>query len=190
MRASFDFTMAVDGVLRRSSFFQLDRDTLFALFSGREKSLNFLKYPFKPSSPELLEAEKLGTAYALELYGFHNETFGEIDIPALLENIQHSERPPHHFQSLEELISVAQVHKPADLAFSLLLFLGFGLPLLVVWGWSLGYVFRSANGRWYFRIFKMMVIGLVLWPLSLIVFGLMSSPRPNSEPTHFPNASN
>ena len=174
MRASFDFIMAADVVLRRSSFFQLDKETLFTLFVGRESSLNFLRYPFKPSSQELLEAEKLGTAYALEMFGFHNEAFEEIDVSSFLENLRNSGRPYHHVQRLEGLNSLAQENKPADLIFSLLLLLGFVLPLLIVWGWSLGYVFRATNGIWYVRILKMVVIGLALWPLSLIVFWLVN----------------
>ncbi len=190
MRASFDFIMAADVVLRRSSFFLLDKGTLFALFAGRENSLNFLRHPFKPSSPELLEAEKLGTAFALEVYGLHDETFEEIDVPALLENLRDSGRSRHHAQSLEELISLAQVHKPANWIFSILLFFGFGLSLLAAWGWSLGYVFKAANGSWHLRILKMMVIGLMLWPLSLIAFWLMNKPQQIPEPTNSTNPSN
>lgn len=190
MRASFDFIMAADVVLRRSSFFQLDKATLFTLFVGREYSLNFLRHPFKSSSPELLEAEKLGVAYALEMYGFRNEAFEEIDISSFLENLRNSGRPYHHVQRLEELISDAQEHKPADWIFSFLIFLGIGLPLLVVWAWSLGYVFRAANGIWYLRILKMVGIGLVLWPLSLIIFRLINKPFFNPELNHSSKTSN
>jgi len=190
MRASFDFIMAADVVLRRSSFFQLDKETLFTLFVGREYSLNFLRHPFTSSSPELLEAEKLGTGYALEMYGFRNEAFEEIDVSLLLENLRNSGRPYDHVQRIEELILKAQVHKSADWIFSFLIFLGIGLPLLVVWAWSLGYVFRATNGTWYLRIIKMIMIALVFWPLSLMVYWLMKKPEPNLEPTHSPNTSN
>ena len=180
MRTSFDFIMAADVVLRRSSFFKLDRGTLFTLFAGRENSLNFLKHPFKPSSQELLESEKLGTAYALEMYGFHNELFEEIDVPALLDHLQNSGRPEPHVQRLEKLISEAQVHKPTDWIFLFLVFVSFGLLLLVAWGWSLGYVFKATNGTWYLRTLKMIMIGLVLWPISLVIFWQMRKLQPKS----------
>ena len=189
MRASFDFIMAADVVLRRSSFFQLDKETLFTLFVGREYSLNFLRHPFKPSSPELLEAEKLGTAYALETFGLRDETFKEIDVPLLLKNLRNSGRPYDHVQRLEELILEAQIHKSADWIFSFLIFLGIGLPLLVVWAWSLGYVFKAANGAWYLRILKMIVVGLAFWPLSLILFWLVKK-QPCPELTHSSQTSN
>ncbi len=176
MRASFDFIMAADVVLRRSSFFLLDREALFTLFVGREYSINFLRHPFKNSSPELLEAEKLGLAYALEVFGVRDETFEEIDVPTFIENLRNSGRPYNHVERLEELILGAQIYKPADWIFSFLIFLGIGLPLLVVWAWSLGYVFRATNGIWYIRIFKMVVIGLAFWPLSLIIFWLVNKP--------------
>ncbi len=162
----------------------MDKETLFTLFVGREYSLNFLRHPFKLSGPELLEAEILGAAYALEMYGFRNEAFEEIEVSSFLENLRNSGRPYYHVQRLERLISEALENEHADLIVSLLLFLGFGLFLLVVWGWSLSYFFRATHGAWYLRIIKMIAIALVFWPLSFLVFWLMKKSEPNLELTH------
>ncbi len=182
---SLEWTVVADGILERATFFQLNQHTLFALVNGMRDSLEFLNQPF-PSlvTPELLEAEKIGTAYALEVYGFKNIDLDKIAMNDLLDKLHNSGRPTSHIEALKYLISRAYIHEPAELISTFLKTVCIVLPLLCVWGWTLGYVYRALHGVWYLRLIKMAAIGIGFWPLSLIAFWWMKHRQPLPEFSH------
>jgi hypothetical protein len=185
LKTSWEWSFAADGIWGRATFLQLNQQTSFALASGMGDSLEFLKHPFPSSTtPELLEAEKLGAAYALELFGLKNNDLEEIDIADLLNKLQNSGRSTSHIEALEYLISRAYIHEPAEWLTTFLKTALFVLPLLCVWGWTLGYVYQNAHGAWYLRLIKMTIVGVGFWPLSLIVFGWLKRPHPVPEFSH------
>ena len=179
---SWEFLAAAEGIWERSTFLRLTPYTSFALANGMDDSVEFLKYSVPTSaSPEFLEAEKLGTAYALELHGLQNYDWEEIDIADFLDTLQKSGRPQSHIEFLEYLISRILIHEPAKWWMIFWKTTLFGPPLLCVWGWSLGYVYRAVNGTWYLRLLKMTAVGVGLWPLSIIVFWWWNRPQPIPE---------
>ncbi len=179
---SLDWTVAADGILDRTTFFQLNQHTSFALVNGMRDSLEFLNQPFPSSAtPELLEAEKLGTAYALEIYGLQNTDLEEIAMNSLLDELHDSGRPTSHIEALKYLISRAYIHEPAELIATFLKTVCIILPLLCLWGWTLGYVYRALHGTWYLRLIKMAAIGIGFWPLSLIAFWWLKARQPIPE---------
>ncbi len=185
LKKSLEWSSAVDGVWGRATFLQLNPNTSFALASGMGDSLEFLKHPFPSSTtPELLEAEKLGAAYALELFGLQNYNLEELDIPDLLNNIQKSGRPTSHIEALEYLISRAYIHDPAEWWTIFWKTMFFILPLLCVWGWTLGYVYKAVYGTWYLRLIKMTIVGVAFWPLSLFVLWWLKRPQTIPEFSH------
>ena len=185
LTTSLQWTFAAEGIWERTTFLKLNQHISFALANGMVDSLEFLKHPFPSSTtPELLEAEKLGTAYALELFGLQNYELEEIDIADLLNKLQNSGRPTSHIEALEYLISRAYIHKPAEWWMIFWKTMFFALSLLCVWGWTLGYVYQALHGTWYLRLIKMTVVGVGFWPLSLIVFWWLKRPQTIPEFSH------
>lgn len=185
LTTSLQWTFAAEGIWERATFLKLNQHTSFALANGMVDSLEFLKHPFPSSTtPELLEAEKLGTAYALELFGLQNYELEEIDIADLLNKLQNSGRPTSHIEALEYLISRAYIHEPAEWWMIFWKTMFFALSLLCVWGWTLGYVYQALHGTWYLRLIKMTVVGVGFWPLSLIVFWWLKRPQTVAEFSH------
>ncbi len=179
---SLEWTVAADGIWERATFFQLNRHTSFTLVNGMRDSLKFLNQPFPSSvTPELLEAERLGTAYALEVYGLQNTDLEKIAMNDLLDNLHNSGRPTSHIEALKYLISRAYIHEPAELIATFLKTACIVLPLLCLWGWTLGYVYRALHGTWYLRLIKMAAIGIGFWPLSLIAFWWLKPRQPIPE---------
>ncbi|MDC0358071.1 serine protease [Oligoflexia bacterium] len=180
--AGEDFLHLVEGLRKRLIMF--DR---FAIYG---KSLSWLgEYiallPTLPVSlttdPLILATEKIAVAYSLEKFGLKQKSFTALDSAQLVSAINAMQRPLEHKQALIELVNYAASdgYMGSEYYTLLLCAMGVGtaLVLTLLWGWSLGYVFSRARGGIIRGTIVMAVVGIVLWPLSFLLFLMLSLRR-------------
>ena len=112
-----------------------------------------------------LAAERVAIARRLEADG---------KLPRnLLPNLAAAGRPEKHIQSLQALLAAWSPGQGGSKGFveairALLVALATAL-----WGFSVGWVLSRTTGRWWRRAGVTVAVALVLWPLSLVAWGLV-----------------
>ena len=129
--------------------------------------------------PQTIELEQLAFAASLERHGPFSGELRTLDTNALEAALQKSGRPSAHIAELRRMVLRLweQKYPGIELIGESLVFSGcvLGLIIAAIWGWSLGRVFSKARGSLWRRAVITVMIALLIWPLSWLIFCFRSS---------------
>lgn len=150
----------VDGLRHRALSASTSSTELLSRFATLDE------YPFQPTLSKYKEIDETIFRYQLELKGPYRAPFHPLDRKQLLEKLQGTrleEVARRFFQSGYlgyDLMSLSLITGAVVIL----------LPLLVIWAFSLGFVWARVSGGMIKRLWIMLVVALGLWPFSLLAF--------------------
>ncbi len=144
---------------------------LLAPFLFLDASLSELR--LNPGAKEQEDLNLLVIAMALESRGLSGSRFEPIDSQKIVEVFSNSFREPYQRSQLADLVEAFQRSGYRGLYVNAALYAAAAALIFCVlsgaWLFSLGAVFVQARGGIVRKIMTVMIIGLLLWPLSLLV---------------------
>lgn len=127
-------------------------------------------------SPQTLELEELGFAASLERHGPFDSAMKTLDMGTLENALQNSGRNSAHIGDLRKMVVRLweQKYPGAELMVETLVVSAVVLLFILsaLWGWSLARVYSLSNGSLAHKIFNVILVGVLLWPLSWLLFSL------------------
>lgn len=175
LSSGLDFLTAVERLKEWLSKANVDLNIYRPLFAA---STMLFSSPLKINHSlhqQIFEAAELtAAAYAIESRAFLNQNFSLQSFDDWLATFGKAKRSKEHQESMTILIQRAEQQK----------YMGFfvnavarifwiAAPLIILlffWSWSLGHVFARSQGSMLKRLAIMLLIGLLLWPISYLIF--------------------
>ena len=173
IRKSMDFINAAEGFKKRVLSESDDLGALkVAALSGSYLPEIFNLKTNNGTSDLKHAAEKLAISHSLEIKGPFQQFIKPIDPEAFQNVLFESSRTPEQINEL--LGTISDSSSNGFIGFELYM-LSRGLVLLAIllvingiWGWTIGYTYTVAAGSRIKRFLVSILVGVVLWPLSLL----------------------
>ncbi len=131
----------------------------------------------------LLKLEELLTALNVEINGPNARLFHPADLTVLKRALEDAGYPEKHSQKIEGIVKHAIDQKfPGSQMLQIKYGLYVGLVIIVIaalWGLSVSYVFCRSLGNVVIRFFKALLVGILLWPLSFLIYLMSGSKKDN-----------
>lgn len=179
LRESFEFTDRVSSFLERLALSR-DEEALRSALS-MERDISLLPRMHPPGGQLSQEVEKLGLAHNLDSNGLIGSDLHKIDTDGLIEAIKTSGREPLHAEALIQIVRDFKTSGYRGSIWSVSLVTGVIVIALVfagmIWAWTLGFTFVRASGGVIRRFFVMLLVAIAIWPLSFLVFLVLSRRR-------------
>ncbi|MCO6431611.1 MAG: trypsin-like peptidase domain-containing protein [Deltaproteobacteria bacterium] len=184
LRLDFDLMSAMQGLAEDAASVDLPPEDILPL-SLTDSDIEILA---RLNRPNLLTgrralSEQLLLAYLLEMRGLHNKQLRPLNLNGLQQRLRELTVSPHYERLNEQLTAFQRSGYPGTYISGLAAFIPIAAVILLLamaWSASLGYVFATAHGGFLRRMTVAALVGITVWPLSLLLFLLIGRQRKTS----------